>query len=73
MLGMELLDQFDTDLDFPAGRLRFWHPGDGCASNGGAGALMGGGALMGPLVEAPSAVLNETGLLGGLTGRSYPR
>lgn len=27
MLGMEVLQQFDVDFDFPAGRLRLWRPG----------------------------------------------
>lgn len=27
MLGMEMLEQFDVDLDFPAGVVRFWAPG----------------------------------------------
>lgn len=26
MLGMEVLEQFDVDFDFPAGRLRLWKP-----------------------------------------------
>mmetsp|Transcript_31703 Transcript_31703/g.67186 ORF Transcript_31703/g.67186 Transcript_31703/m.67186 type:complete len:458 (-) Transcript_31703:143-1516(-) len=27
MIGMEVLERFDVDLDFPAGRLRLWKPG----------------------------------------------
>lgn len=46
----ELLQQFDLDLDFPAGRLRLYRPGDGMAAAAAAG-----------LVEVPAAVLNETG------------
>ena len=26
MIGMEVLEQFDVDFDFPAGRLRLWKP-----------------------------------------------
>jgi len=53
MLGMELLDMFDTDLDFPKNRLRLWSPGTAAGAASKAG-----------LVEIPDAVLNETGLLG---------
>jgi hypothetical protein len=53
MLGMELLSQFDADLDFTAGRFRVWAPGEGTAAAAQAG-----------LVAVPAAVLNETGLLG---------
>lgn len=53
MLGMELLEMFDVDFDFPEGRLRFFKPGDGASVAAGAG-----------LVEVPAAVLNETGVLG---------
>lgn len=53
MLGMELLDQFDTDLDFPKNRLRLWSPGTAAGAASKAG-----------LVTIPDAVLNETGLLG---------
>jgi hypothetical protein len=53
MLGMELLSQFDADLDFAAGRFRVWAPGEGTAAAAQAG-----------LVPVPAAVLNETGLLG---------
>jgi hypothetical protein len=37
MLGMELLQQFDVDFDFPAGRIRFFNPGEGVAMAGAAG------------------------------------
>eukprot|EP00899_Mesostigma_viride_P006454 jgi/Mesvir1/1580/Mv14549-RA.1 len=53
MLGMELLSMFDTDLDFPKDRLRFWVPGQGVEA-----------AAADGLIEVPAAVLNETGLLG---------
>ena len=53
MLGMELLDMFDADLDFPKNRLRLWSPGTAA-----------GAASQAGLVEIPDAVLNETGLLG---------
>ncbi|KAL4421485.1 hypothetical protein ABPG75_010776 [Micractinium tetrahymenae] len=53
MLGQELLSLFDLDLDFRAGRLRLYRPGDGVAAAAAAG-----------LVEVPAAVLNETGVLG---------
>eukprot|EP00816_Leptocylindrus_hargravesii_P010377 CAMPEP_0196822242 /NCGR_PEP_ID=MMETSP1362-20130617/82704_1 /TAXON_ID=163516 /ORGANISM="Leptocylindrus danicus, Strain CCMP1856" /LENGTH=396 /DNA_ID=CAMNT_0042201743 /DNA_START=79 /DNA_END=1265 /DNA_ORIENTATION=- len=49
MIGMELLQYFDVDFDFPKGRLRLWKPGT--ADHDG-------------LVEVPGAVLNESGLLG---------
>jgi len=49
MIGMELLQYFDVDFDFPKGRLRLWKPGT--ADHHG-------------LVEVPGAVLNESGLLG---------
>lgn len=48
-----LLQLFDSDLDFPAGRLRLWSPGAAAPAAAGVG-----------MVEAPAAVLNETGLLG---------
>jgi len=53
MLGMEMLSLFDVDLDFPAGRVRFYKPGTAAA----AGATKG-------LVEIPAVVINETGLIG---------
>lgn len=53
MLGMELLQLFDVDFDFPAGRIRFFRPGEGVAVAEAAG-----------LVDVPAAVLNETGVLG---------
>ena len=49
----ELLQLFDLDLDFPAGRLRLFSPGEGLAAAAAAG-----------LAEVPAAVLNETGVLG---------
>jgi hypothetical protein len=52
MLGMEMLELFDVDFDFPAGRLRLWAPGTAAAV-----------AERDRLVEIPSAVLNETLLL----------
>eukprot|EP00978_Attheya_sp_CCMP212_P008495 scaffold19934_cov50-Attheya_sp.AAC.3 len=53
MLGMEVLDRFDADFDFPAGRLRLWQPGTFAAQAAKAG-----------LVRIPAAVLNETRLIG---------
>ena len=53
MLGMELLDLFDADFDFPNSRLRLWSPGTAA-----------GEASKKGLVMVPDAVLNETGLLG---------
>jgi hypothetical protein len=29
MLGMEFVSQFDLDVDFPAGKIRLWNPGEG--------------------------------------------
>lgn len=49
MIGMELLQYFDVDFDFPEGRLRLWKPGTVDHHD---------------LVEVPGAVLNESGLLG---------
>eukprot|EP00887_Chlorella_sp_A99_P000088 scaffold16.g88.t1 len=53
MIGMELLKLFDTDFDFPAGRIRLYRPGEGLAA-----------AQVAGLVEVPAAVLNDTGILG---------
>eukprot|EP00878_Enallax_costatus_P026920 GHUV01028932.1.p1 GENE.GHUV01028932.1~~GHUV01028932.1.p1 ORF type:complete len:220 (-),score=61.96 GHUV01028932.1:1024-1683(-) len=53
MLGMEVLQLFDTDLDFNKSRVRLWQPGS-----------VGQIAAADGLVEVPAAVLNETGVLG---------
>lgn len=53
MLGMEMLNLFDTDFDFPAGRIRLWAPGTAAKESARAG-----------LVAIPDVVLNETLLLG---------
>ena len=53
MLGMELLNMFDVDLDFRKGRVRFWEPGTAAAA-----------AARDGLVAIPSVVLNESLLLG---------
>uniref|UniRef100_A0A383VMM9 Peptidase A2 domain-containing protein n=1 Tax=Tetradesmus obliquus TaxID=3088 RepID=A0A383VMM9_TETOB len=53
MLGMEVLQLFDTDLDFDRSRVRLWQPG-----------AVGALAERQGLVEVPAAVLNETGVLG---------
>jgi hypothetical protein len=53
MLGMEMLDLFDADFDFREGRFRLWAPGTAAQAAAKAG-----------LVEIPSMVLNESGLLG---------
>jgi hypothetical protein len=50
MLGMEVLQLFDSDLDFDKSRVRLWRPGT-------VGAL----AESQGLLEVPAAVLNETG------------
>jgi hypothetical protein len=61
MLGMEFLEMFDVDLDFPRGRLRLYPPGTFLpppnAKWAGAQKELG-------LVEIPAVVINETGLLG---------
>ncbi|KAL3926290.1 MAG: hypothetical protein SGARI_005656, partial [Bacillariaceae sp.] len=49
MLGMEVLQLFDVDFDFPKNRLRFYNPGTADASG---------------LVEIPAIVINESLLLG---------
>ena len=53
MLGMEMLDLFDADFDFRAGRFRLWAPGSAAKAAAKAG-----------LVEIPAIVINESGLLG---------
>ena len=55
MLGMEVLDMFDVDFDFPKGRLRLWKPGTAATA-----AMAKGDKL----VRIPSFILNETRLLG---------
>uniref|UniRef100_A0A6S8JSP9 Peptidase A2 domain-containing protein n=1 Tax=Amphora coffeiformis TaxID=265554 RepID=A0A6S8JSP9_9STRA len=52
MLGMDVLfQQFDVDMDFPAGRMRLWAPGTAAQQSKG-------------MVEIPAVVLNESLLLG---------
>ena len=53
MLGMEVLERFDVDLDFPAGRLRLWKPGTVRAVAKKAG-----------MTNIEAVVVNETRLLG---------
>ncbi len=53
MLGMEVLERFDVDLDFPAGRLRLWKPGTVRAVAEKAG-----------MTKIDDIVVNETRLLG---------
>eukprot|EP00986_Skeletonema_menzelii_P017605 scaffold20700_cov147-Skeletonema_menzelii.AAC.2 len=53
MLGMEVLERFDVDLDFPAGRLRLWKPGTARAEAKRAG-----------MTNIEAVVVNETRLLG---------
>jgi len=53
MLGMEVLERFDVDLDFPAGRLRLWKPGTVRAEAKRAG-----------MTNIEAVVVNETRLLG---------
>ena len=49
MLGMEFLDYFDTELDYPNQKLRLWRPGTLNKSG---------------LVEIPASIINESGLIG---------
>jgi hypothetical protein len=49
MLGMEILQQFDVDFDFPKNRLRFYKPGTADTSG---------------LVDIPAVVINESLLIG---------
>lgn len=53
MIGMEVLEQFDVDFDFPAGRLRLWKPHtvESVAKKAG-------------LATVEAVVVNETLLLG---------
>jgi len=51
MLGMEMLQLFDADFDFPKGILRLWSSGTAVTINK-------------SLIEIPAAVLNESGLIG---------
>eukprot|EP00984_Skeletonema_dohrnii_P021780 scaffold10966_cov75-Skeletonema_dohrnii-CCMP3373.AAC.1 len=53
MLGMEVLERFDVDLDFPAGRLRLWKLGTVRAEAKRAG-----------MTNIEAVVVNETRLLG---------
>jgi Aspartyl protease len=53
MLGMELLDKFDVDFDFPEGRVRFWEAGTAEKE-----------ARRHGMVEIPIAVINNSLLLG---------
>ncbi|EJK65294.1 hypothetical protein THAOC_13861, partial [Thalassiosira oceanica] len=53
MLGMELLEQFDVDFDFPKGRLRLYRPG-----------TVGSVAKKDGLAKIDAVVVNETRLLG---------
>ena len=52
MLGLEMLSQYDVDLDFPAGRVRLYEPGTARKTIGS------------KLVEIPAVVINDTGVLG---------
>jgi hypothetical protein len=54
MLGMELMDQFDVDFDFPNSRLRLWSPG---SVRKVAEGIEG-------MVAIDAVVVNETRLLG---------
>lgn len=49
MIGMELIEMFDVDFDFPKEKIRFWRPQKSKKDN---------------LVPIPAAVLNESGLEG---------
>jgi predicted aspartyl protease len=53
MIGLELLDRFDVDFDFPAGRIRLWRAGTAAAAAKAAG-----------MVEIPAVIINETGIIG---------
>ncbi|KAL7543124.1 hypothetical protein ACHAXR_012431 [Thalassiosira sp. AJA248-18] len=63
MIGMEVLEQFDVDFDFPAGRLRLWKPHtvERVAKKAG-------------MVTIDAVVVNETRLLGfRVVSSSAPR
>ena len=49
MLGMEFLDLFDTEFDYPNRKIRFWEPGT-LDKRG--------------LIKIPASVINESGLIG---------
>lgn len=53
MIGMEVLEQFDVDFDFPAGRLRLWKPHS-----------VESVARKASMVTIDALVVNETRLLG---------
>jgi hypothetical protein len=53
MLGMEVLEMFDVDLDFPNGRLRLWRPGT----------VREVAESVGRMVPIKAVVINETRLL----------
>ena len=54
MLGMELLDLFDVDFDFPKNRLRLWRPGSAAETVSG----------IDQMVAIDALVVNETRLIG---------
>jgi len=63
MIGMEVLEQFDVDFDFPAGRLRLWKPHtvENVAKKAG-------------MTTVDAVVVNETRLLGfRVVSSSVPR
>ncbi|KAJ1462005.1 hypothetical protein M885DRAFT_602606 [Pelagophyceae sp. CCMP2097] len=62
MLGLEFMDHFDVDLDFPNGRLRLWQPGDGAAN-----------AIKDGLNAIPTAVLGGTLLAVRVAARGSPQ
>ena len=53
MFGMEMLDMFDVDFDFPNGRLRLWAPGTASMI-----------AKKDKMIVISDGVINDTGLLG---------
>ena len=62
MVGMEFLNQFDIDLDFPSNKIRFWAPGTAEKEAQRLG-----------MVEVPIAVINDSLLLGTrMTGQKMP-
>lgn len=59
MIGMDVLLNYDVDIDYPAGRIRLWSPGTAAKEAKRLG-----------MVEIPTSVINESLLLGTrITGK----